>query len=324
MKAIRVHEFGGPEVLSLDEVDTPQPGRGEVLVRVRGAGINPYEAYQRQGQYTFIPPRPFILGGEGAGDVTAVGPGVTDIQVGDAVWGSLKGSHAEYAVADAALLYPKPANVGYHEAAGLTTAWATAVMGLLTLADIQPGETVVVHGASGGVGSAAVQLAHALGARVIATVGSDAKATTVRDLGADVTINYRQQDLEAALKATAPHGAQVVFDGVGAPVFVPSMRNLAPGGRYVLYGGSGGRTITFEAPEFYRRNLTLLGYSASFHPRAGEARAAIRARVVPLLAEGKVRGLVDQVFPLAQAADAYRRLASREAQGKVIIDPTLG
>lgn len=324
MKAIRIHEFGGPEVLTLDEVPMPQPGPGQALVQMRGAGINPYEAYIRQGQYTFIPPRPFILGGEGAGDVTAVGPGVTGVQVGDAVWGSFKGSHAEYALADPALLYPKPANVSYHEAAGLATAWATAVLGLVTLADMQPGETVVIHGASGGVGSAAVQLAHAWGARVIATVGSDAKAATARALGADETINYREQDLEAALKAAAPDGAQIVFDGVGAPVFVPSVRALASVGRYILYGGSGGRTITYEAPEFYRRNLTLYGYSAASHPRASAARATIRERIVPLLAAGQVRGLVDQVFPLAQAADAYRRLASREAQGKVIIDPTLG
>lgn len=323
MRAVRIHEFGGPEALALDDIPVPQPGPGEVLVQVRGAGINPYEAYIRQGQYTFIPPRPFTLGGEGAGDVVAVGPGVRGVQVGDAVWGSLKGSHAEYALADPALLYPKPANVSYHEAAGLTTAWATAVLGLVTLADMQPGETVVIHGASGGVGSAAVQLAHAWGARVIATVGSDAKAPTARALGADATINYREQDLAAALQATAPGGAQVVFDGVGGPVFVASVRALAPAGRYVLYGGSGGRTINFEAPEFYRRNLTLFGYSAASHPRAAEARATIRERIVPLLAAGQVRGLVDGVFPLAQAADAYRRLASREAQGKVIIDPTL-
>lgn len=322
MQAIRVHEFGGPEVLSLDQVDRPAPGVGEVLVRVRGAGINPYEGYIREGRYTVVPPRPFILGGEGAGDVVAVGEGVADWQVGDAVWGSLKGSHAEYALAAADLLYPKPANVSYDEAAGLTTVWVTAVLGLVVLAAMQPGETVVVHGASGGVGSAAVQLAHAWGARVIATVGSEAKAATARDLGAAVTIDYTTQDLEAALREAAPDGPGIVFDGVGGPVFVAGVRTLALGGRYVLYGGSGGRTITFEAPEFYRRNLTLYGYTGS-HPRAREARALVRERVVPLLAEGKVRGLVDQVFPLARAADAYRRLASRQAQGKVIIDPSL-
>ena len=324
MKAVRVHEFGGPDVLKLDDVPQPAPGPGEILVQVRGAGINPYEAYQREGRYPNLPPRPFILGGEGAGDVVAVGEGVTTWKVGDKVWGNLKGSHAEYALASASLVYPKPDRLDYHEAAGLTTAWVTSVLGLVTLAGMQRGDTVLIHGAAGGVGSAAVQLAHAWGGRVIGTVGSEAKAQVARELGADVVVNYSQQDVETAVREAAPQGVNIVFDGVGGPVFMPSVRNMAAGGRYVLYGGHGGRTITFEAPEFYRRNLTMIGFSANSSPRVGEARAVVRDRLAPLFADGSLRGVVARVFPLAEAAAAYRYLDSREAQGKVVLDPTLG
>ena len=163
MRAIRIHEFGGPEVLTLEDAPNPQPGPDEVLVRVRGAGINPYEAYIREGRYTFLPPRPFILGGEGAGDIVAVGENVKQWHIGDAVWGYLKGSHAEFAVADAALIYPKPDRLSYAEAAGLMTVSATAVMGLVILGEVHDGETVFISGATGGVGSIGVQLAAAMG-----------------------------------------------------------------------------------------------------------------------------------------------------------------
>ncbi len=323
MRAIRVHEFGGPEVLTLDDVPNPQPGPDEVLVRVRGAGINPYEAYIREGRYTSLPPRPFILGGEGAGDIVAVGDNVKQWHIGDAVWGYLKGSHAEFAVADASLIYPKPDRLSYEAAAGLMTVCATAVMGLVVLSEVHEGETVFISGATGGVGSIGVQLAAAMGARVIAAVGSDEKAALAKDLGAHAVINYSQGSLEDALREAAPDGIHVTFDGVGKPVFVPAIRSMASGGRYVLYGGSGGRDLAFEAPEFYRRNLSLIGFSAANHPRTPESRRWIRDELVLLLAAGKVRPIVAKVFPLSQAADAYRYLASRAALGKVILDPTL-
>lgn len=323
MRAIRIHEFGGPEVLTLEDTPTPQPGPDEVLVRVRGAGINPYEAYIREGRYTVLPPRPFTLGGEGAGDIVAVGPDVKQWHVGDAVWGYLKGSHAEYALADAALIYPKPNRVNYHEAAGLMTVCATAVIGLVILAEAHEGETVFIPGATGGVGSIGVQLAAALGARVIAAVGSEEKAALAKELGADTVIIYTEGSLEERLRAAAPDGVNVTFDGVGKPVFIPAIRNMAAGGRYVLYGGSGGRDLAFEAPEFYRRNLSLIGFSAASHPRTPEARRWIRDELVLLLASGKVRAVVAKAFPLSETADAYRYLASRAAQGKVILDPTL-
>ncbi|MFN8483579.1 MAG: NADPH:quinone oxidoreductase family protein [Anaerolineae bacterium] len=323
MRAIRIHEFGGPEVLTLEDIPTPQPGPDEVLVRVRGAGINPYEAYIREGRYTFLPPRPFTLGGEGAGDIVAVGENVKQWHIGDAVWGYLKGSHADYAVADAALIYPKPDRLSYHEAAGLTTVCATAVIGLVILAEVHDGETVFISGATGGVGSIGVQIAAAFGARVIAAVGSEEKAALARELGADTVIVYTQGSLEEALRAAAPEGIHVTFDGVGKPVFVPAIRNMASGGRYVLYGGSGGRDLAFEAPEFYRRNLSLIGFSAASHPRTPESRRWMRDELVLLLASGRVRAIVAKAFPLAETADAYRYLASRAAQGKVILDPTL-
>src|SRR5437762_1679510 len=209
MKAVRVHEFGGPEVLRLEEVPTPHPGPGQVLVRICGVGVNPVETYIRAGKYARLPQLPYTPGNDGAGVVHQAGADVTEFKAGDRVYtaGSVTGTYAEFALCKKGQVHPLPANVSFAQGAAMGTPYATAYRGLLQRADAKPGETVLVHGASGGVGTAAVQLARARGLRVFGTAGSDDGIKLTRQQGAHEVFDHRVPDhFEQIMEATGGHG----------------------------------------------------------------------------------------------------------------------
>ncbi|HEU5313651.1 MAG TPA: NADPH:quinone reductase, partial [Candidatus Udaeobacter sp.] len=216
MKAIRVHEFGGPEVLQLEEVPMPQPGPGEVVVRMHAIGVNPVETYIRAGTYARLPALPYTPGNDGAGVVEQVGPDVNEFKPGDRVYtgGSLTGStYAEFALCKTAQVHPLPTNVSFAQGAAMGTPYATAYRGLFQRADAKPGETVLVHGASGGVGIAAVQLARARGLRVFGTAGSDEGRKLAREQGAHEVFDHRTPDhFEQIMNATSGRGVDVIVE----------------------------------------------------------------------------------------------------------------
>src|SRR6266850_8561053 len=220
MKAIVVREFGGPNMLRLEEVPDPKPGPGEVLVRIRAAGVNPVDAYIHTGTYVRKPPLPYTPGFDGAGEVEAAGAGVTDVKPGDRVYiagpgksGVGAGTYAEFAVCPPSQLHPLPARVSFAQGAALGVPYCTAYRALFQRAWTKPGDTVLVHGATGGVGIAAVELAHARGIRVIGTGGTVAGLATAREHGADVTVNHREPTYTDAIKqATGGRGADVIVE----------------------------------------------------------------------------------------------------------------
>ena len=215
MKAIHVHEFGGPEVLRLEEVPTPQPRSGGVLVRMHAVGVNPVEAYIRAGTYGRLPELPYTPGNDGAGVVEQVGADVSEFKVGDHVYtaGSISGTYAEFALCKKEQVHPLPANISFAQGAAMGTPYATAYRGLLQRADAKPGETVLVHGASGGVGTAAVQLARARGLQVFGTAGSDEGLKLAREQGAHEVFDHRASDeFEQIMKATSGRGVDVIVD----------------------------------------------------------------------------------------------------------------
>src|SRR3989449_212169 len=234
MKAIRVHEFGGPEVLRVEEVPTPEPGPGEVLVRMHAIGVNPVETYIRAGTYTYKPALPYAPGNDGAGVVEQVGPDVNQFKPGDRVYtaGSLSGTYAEFALCRAEQVHPLPANVSFAQGAAMGTPYATAYRGLFQRAKAKPGETLLVHGASGGVGTAAVQLARARGLRVFGTAGSDEGRKLAREQGAHEGFEHRAPDhFEQILKATSGRGIDVIVEMLANVNLGKDLTILAKGGR---------------------------------------------------------------------------------------------
>lgn len=242
MKAIRVHEFGGPQVLQLEQVPTPNPGPGEVLVLMHATGVNPVETYIRAGTYARLPELPYTPGNDGAGVVEQVGPGVTEFKPGDRVYtaGSISGTYAEFALCKKEQVHPLPANVSFAQGAAVGTPYATAYRGLLQRGDAKPGEMVLVHGASGGVGIAAVQLARAHGLRVFGTAGSDEGLKLAREQGAHEVFDHRAPEhFEQVMKTTGGHGVDVILEMLANVNLGKDLAILAKGGRVVIIGSRG-------------------------------------------------------------------------------------
>src|SRR5258708_5436157 len=234
MKAIRVHEFGGPEVLWLDEVPTPRPGPSEVVVRMHAAGVNPVETYIRAGKYARLPELPYTPGNDGAGVVEQVGSDVSEFKAGDHVYtsGSITGTYSEFALCKKEQVHPLPANVSFAQGATMGTPYATAYRGLLQRAAAKPGETVLVHGASGGVGTAAVQLARAHGLRVFGTAGSDEGFKLVREQGAHEMFDHRTPDhFDQIMKTTGGRGVDVIVEMLANVNLRKDLTMLANAGR---------------------------------------------------------------------------------------------
>lgn len=321
MKAVLCRSLGGPEQLLLDEVPAPRAGPGQVVVRVAAAGVNFPDFLIIQGKYQFKPEPPFSPGAEFAGTVKAVGDGVTHLAPGDMVAGIVTyGAFAEEIAVPAASLVPLPAGVDPQAAAAFGLTYGTSYHALKDRAALQPGETLLVLGAAGGVGLAAVELGKLMGARVIAAASSPEKLETCRRYGADATIDYEKTDLREALKPLAPQGVDVVYDPVGDRFSEPAFRSLAWKGRHLVVGFAAGQIPKLPLNLALLKGASLVGvFWGDFAKREPAANAANLRQLAEWMLAGRIKPLVSRTFPLARAGEAIAELASRRAQGKIVV-----
>jgi NADPH2:quinone reductase len=323
MRHIAMTAPGGPEVLTLATGPVPRPAAGEVLIRVAAAGINRPDILQRTGNYPPPPGASPILGLEVSGAVAALGPEVTGLNEGDEVCALVAGGgYAEYCVAPAPQCLPVPKGVSLVDAAGLPETIFTVWSNVFDRGRLGRGESFLVHGGSSGIGTTAIQLAHAFGARVFATAGSPEKCAVCRDLGAERAIDYRQEDFVAVLKeATQGRGVDVILDMVGGPYVEKNLRSLAPEGRLVQIAFLQGSKVTLDLAHLMVRRQTLTGSTLRPRPVADKAAIArnLRDKVWPLIEAGKVRPIIDRTFPLAEAAAAHRLMESSTHIGKILL-----
>jgi NADPH:quinone reductase len=320
MKAIRVHEFGGPEVLRLEEIPDPTPGPGEALVRLEAIGINFIEVYRRTGAYPMK--LPYTPGEEGAGVVVAVGDGVTTVRVGDRVASeSFKGSYAELSVAPAERLVVIPDGVETRVAAAATLQGITAHYVGTTIWPLAPGDWCLLHAAAGGVGLLLTQIAKRRGATVIATTSTPEKAALAREAGADHLILYTNDDFVAETRRlTNGRGVDVVFDSVGKSTFDGSLDSLRRRGMMVLFGQSSGAVPPFDPQILNRKGSLVLTRPTIGHFTATRDELLMRANdIFGWVADGSLRVRIGASFPLGGAAEAHRQLEARRTTGKVVL-----
>ena len=322
MRAARISEPGGPDVLEVAEVDDPEPGEGEVLVAVQAAGLNFIDTYQRSGAYPLE--LPATLGLEGAGEIVAVGPGVTHRHVGDRVaWADAMGSYAEQVVLREERAVPVPSDLDLDLAAALMLQGMTAHYLSYSTKHLDSDDTVLVYAPAGGVGQLLVQLATRRGARVLAATSTDAKEQRARELGADEVIRYRDVDVAQAVRdLTDGEGVDVVYDSVGATTFEDSLRCLRPRGVMVLYGQSSGPVPPVDPQLLNRRGSLFLTRPSLAHYVAEPDELHWRATtVLELAAHGQLDVAIHDRYPLAEAARAHRDLESGETAGKLLLTP---
>jgi len=323
MNAIEITRPGGPEVLQPTRRPRPEPGRCEVLIQVDAAGVNRPDVMQRQGKYPPPPGAPDIPGLEVAGRIAAVGPDVERWKLGDRVCALLPGGgYAEYAVAATDLCLPMPPNLPMHEAAALPETFFTVWHNVFERGRLLAGETLLVHGGSSGIGTAAIALARARNARVLVTAGSPEKCEACLRLGAERAIPYRDQDFVAAvMDHTKGHGVDVVLDIVGAPYFARNLSCLAVEGRLVQIAVQGGIKAEADLLAIMQKRLVITGSTLRPRPVAEKARIAqaLEEEVWPLLREGQVRPVIHARFPLAAAAEAHRVMESSQHIGKLVL-----
>ncbi|MFM8413290.1 MAG: NADPH:quinone reductase [Planctomycetota bacterium] len=330
MKAAFITRTGGPEMITYGDLPDPVPGPRQALVRVRAAAINPIDTYVRAGTVAMPLPFPFVVGCDLAGEVVAVGDEVDRLRPGMRVWGSnqgllgRQGTCAELAAVDEQWLYPTPDGVTDRDAAAAALVSITAHLGLVSHAALEPGETIFVSGGSGGVGSAVVQIAKTLGARVIATAGTAEKRQRVEDCGADLVLDYRRPDLVAAVLAAAPGGVDVHWETRREPDFDTAVAMLADGGRMVLMAGRDARP-PFPVGPFYVKGCRLCGFVMFKAPALEQAAAALD--INRWLVTGRLRSRVDRVVTLAHVAEAHALQeaatvgGSGELTGKIVVEP---
>ncbi len=342
MKASVFHEYGGPEVLRVEEVPAPTPGPGQVVVRVHATGVNAFDLMARSGRYKPNPGFPHILGADLGGEVAAIGPGVAvPPEVGQRVtawWvvscqrceqcitghpnrcaldykylgAHLPGAYAQYVAVPAANLVPIPENMTWGEAAAFPTVYGTAWHMLVTRANLRPGETILIQAASAGVSTAAIQIAKLVGAYVFTTSSADWKLERARALGADETINYTAQDFQQEImRRTGKRGVDVVLEHVGGDVWEKSIRCLTRGGRLVTTGGTASYEVSMNVAYVFHKELTLIGANSATMRELGV--------MMPLVQQGKLRPVVDRVFSLEEAAEAHRYMGGRRHFGKVVL-----
>ena len=320
MRAIRVSEFGPPEVMKLEAVSDPQPGPGQVLVRVRAAGVNPVETYIRSGTYARKPPLPYTPGADAAGDVAAVGEGVTGVSAGDRVYtsGSVTGAYAEMTLCEASTVHPLPQNVSYNQGASLGVPYATAYRALHQKARGKPGETVLIHGASGGVGVAATQMAVAQGMTVIGTASTDRGIGLIRAMGAAHALNHSQEGyLERVMEITGGRGVDVILEMLANVNLGKDLTVLSPGGRVVVIGNRG--TVEINPRDAMARDASILGM-VLFNASHAEMRS-IHAALGAGLANGSLRPEIGRELPLADAPKAHEAVMAPGAHGKIVLVP---
>ncbi len=323
MNAIIFTQTGGPEVLTLSDVPKPDVRPGMVLIKVHAIGVNFADTRFRQGTYVVKPKLPDTPGMEAAGVIEAVGDGVTDLKPGMRVAAFTVKSYAEYCQAPAPMVIPLPDAVSFEHGAGFPIQVMTAYHMLHTADSTGPGKTVLVHAAGGGVGIVAVQLAKAAGARVLGTVGSDAKVQLVLDHGADAVINYDTQKFaDEVLRLTDGRGVDLILDAVGKPTFEEGLRCLAPFGHLILFGRAGGPTDPLNVAALSAKSQKVSGFMVPTVTRNFPEKTRESAeRCVTLMRTGRLKLHIGKTFPLAQAADAHRYLESRQSTGKLILLP---
>ncbi len=324
MKAIRIHTFGEPEVLQLDEVEDPQPGPGQVVVRVHAVGVNPVETYIRSGIYP-KPPTPFTPGNDGAGVIDAVGADVNEMAVGDRVYiaGSKSGTYAEKSLCEVTSVHPLPEPASYAQGAAMNVAYGTAYQAFVHRARPLPGESVLIHGASGGVGTAGVQLARAAGLTVIGTAGTERGRQLVLDQGAHHVLDHTVSEyLEQVLSLTAGRGVDIILEMLANVNLGHDLNVLAPGGRVVVIGnrGPGNQgTVSINPRAAMSRDAAILGMNLG--NASARERVSIHAALVAGLANGTLRPVIGQEFPLAEAAKAHHAVIESRAYGKIVLLP---
>jgi NADPH2:quinone reductase len=322
MKAIQVRQVGGPEAMEVAELPVPQPKANEAVVKLAASGVNFIDVYFREGRYKV--PLPFVLGQEGAGVVTAVGAEAKLVKVGDRVaWTGLQGAYAEYAAVPADRLVPIPQGVSDHQAAAAMLQGMTAHYLSHDTYPLKKGETALVHAAAGGVGLLLVQMAHNIGARVIATVSTDEKAKLARGAGADEVILYTQADFEAETKRmTGGKGVDVVYDSVGKTTFEKGLNILRPRGMMVLFGGSSGAVPPFDLVALSQKGSLYVTRPTLAHYIATRQELVARSGAVfGMMAAGKLKLRIEHTYPLAEAQRAHRDLEGRKTTGKLLLIP---
>jgi NADPH2:quinone reductase len=322
MKAIQIRQTGGPEVMELVDLPVPQPKASEVVIKIKAAGVNFIDVYNREGRYKAV--LPLVLGQEGAGVIIALGPDVHDFAVGDPVAYTMTlGSYAEYAAVPADKLVKIPTGVSERDAAAAILQGMTAHYLAYDTFPLKKGETALVHAAAGGVGSLLVQMAHNLGARVIATVSTEEKAALARAAGADDVILYAQQDFEAETKhMTAGKGVDVVYDSVGKTTFDKGLNVLRPRGMMALFGASSGAVAPFDPLVLMQKgSLFLTRPSLGAYIQTPQELRQRAGAVFGMIRDGKLKLRIEHVYPLAGAQQAHRDLEARKTTGKVLLLP---
>lgn len=326
MRAVRVHALVGPAGLRLDEVETPTPGPGEVAIDVRAAGVNFPEVLLSYGKYQFKPSIPFVPGGEVAGEVAAVGAGVTSLRVGDRVAATmLHGAFAERVVVPELAVVPLPDAVPFETGAATLLTYATTWHALVDRAALRPGERLVVLGAAGGVGVAAIQVGKLLGARVIAAAGTREKVDFCLAMGADEGVVYGAADFKDQVRQlTGGHGADVVYDAVGGPYAEPALRAIAWEGRYLVVGFASGEIPRVPLNLALLKGCQIVGvFWGSFAMREPERNRAHCAAILAHVAAGRLAPHLDATLPFERAGEALRRLEARAVRGKIVLVPSL-
>ena len=318
MKAIRVHEFGGPEVLKREEVATPKPSAGQVLVRIHAAGVNPYDTYMRAGTYALKPPLPYTPGSDGAGVVEAVGEGVKKVKRDDRVYvaRTLTGAYAEYALALEEQVHPLPARIDLKQGAGIWVPYGTAYHALYHSAEAHASETLLVHGASGGVGNAALQIGRAMGLKVLGTAGTPKGLELAKQQGAHQVFDHRKAGYqEEILQATGNRGVDIILEMLANVNLSNDTKLLANNGRVIVIGSRG--EVTIDPRQLMARRASIRGFTLWAITPAEEA--DIHAGLFAGLENGTLRPIVGKELPLAEAARAHKEILEPGSVGKIVL-----
>jgi len=320
MKVIRVHEFGGPEVLKLEEIPTPRPAAGQVLVRIHAAGVNPYDTYMRNGLYPVKPPLPYTPGSDAAGVVEAVGEGVTKVKPGDRVYTAktLTGAYAEFALTLESQVHPLPAKITFAQGAGIWVPYGTAYHALYHSANARAGETLLIHGASGGVGIAAAQMARAMGMTVLGTAGTEKGLELAKREGAHHVSNHTKPDYrDQIMKTTGGLGVNVILEMLANVNLGHDLKLLATNGRVIVIGSRG--DVTISPRDIMSRRGSIRAFTLWGITEAEEKE--IHAGILAGLENGTQRPVVGKELPLAEAPRAHKEVLEPGSFGKIVLVP---
>lgn len=322
MKAWRVHDWCEPDQISFEEIESAEPGENEIRIRNKAAALNFYDILLIQGKYQVKPPRPFTPGSEIAGVVDAVGVGVTDFKAGDRVQAmASNGGFAEYSLAPAAKAFRIPDAMSFEEAAAMIVIYQTSYFALTTRTTVNSGDWLLVHAAAGGVGTSAMQIGRALGARIIATAGSQDKLDFCLSQGAEHAINYRDASwVDQVKQITGGRGADIIYDPVGGEIFDLSTKCIAPEGRLLVIGFAGGTIPTIAANRILLKNISIVGaYWGGYLENHPNYMAEIQAALFKMYEAGQIKPVVSQTYDLKDAVSALQALGTRKTYGKVVL-----